>query len=65
VYRSGSFRTAEVFYRALLNKADSSDSPFIKSNGELFLKGIGKTVAKKTIVNNLPAIKEEALNSKL
>lgn len=65
VYRLGSFRTAEVFYKALLNKADSSDSPFIKSNGELFLKGIGKSVAKKTIENNLLEIKKEAFASKL
>jgi hypothetical protein len=65
VYRSGSFSTAEVFYKTLLSKVDSIDSPFINHRGELFLKVIGKTVANKTIANNLPKIKRAALNVKL
>ena len=64
-YRSGKYRTAHTFYAALVNKAGIGNSPFTVHNRELFLNGIGQSVAEKTIANEMPKIKAAALKPQI
>lgn len=49
VYRQGEYRSAVVFYKVLLNRADKPDSPFSKLDRELYCKEAGTTVAEGTL----------------
>ena len=59
-YQSGKYRTAHVFYKALINKAKAQNSPFTVHDNELFLSEIGQSVSVKTIQNAMPEIKAAA-----
>ncbi len=59
-YRAGKYKTAHVFYVALVNKAGLENSPFTLHDRELFMTDIGKSLAEKTIENAMPEIKAAA-----
>lgn len=59
-YRAGKYKTAHVFYVALVNKAGLENSPFTLHDRELFMTDIGKPLAEKTIENAMPEIKAAA-----
>ncbi|EKD98817.1 MAG: hypothetical protein ACD_23C00252G0004 [uncultured bacterium] len=49
VYSEGKFKSAVVFYKALLSRADTPNSPFTKLKGELYCEEAGTTVAEGTV----------------
>lgn len=49
LYKDGKFKSYTVFYRALLQRADTPDSPFTKFKGELYCAVAGTTVAEGTV----------------
>lgn len=59
-YRAGKYKTAHVFYVALVNKAGLENSPFTLHDRELFMTDIGQSLAEKTIENAMPEIKAAA-----
>lgn len=59
-YRTGKYKTARIFYVALVNKAGGENSPFALHDRELFLTHLGQSVSEKTIANAMPEIKAAA-----
>jgi hypothetical protein len=49
VFNQGKYKSATAFYRALLSRANTQDSPFTKSAGELYCDAAGTTVAEGTL----------------
>lgn len=49
LYKDGRYKSATVFYKALLQRADTPDSPFTKHIGELYCAASGTTVAEGTV----------------
>jgi hypothetical protein len=45
VFGQGKYKSATVFYRAMLSRADMQDSPFTKLNGQLYCPKAGTTVS--------------------
>jgi hypothetical protein len=45
VFSQGKYKSAAVFYRAMLSRADTQDSPFTKLKGELYCPEAGTTVS--------------------
>ena len=51
LYKTKTFRSASVFYTALMTATGTPDSPFTKVNGKLFCPDAGTTVEKSTLGN--------------
>ncbi len=49
VFNDGKYKSSTVFYKALLSRADTPDSPFSKLKGELYCADAGTTVAEGTV----------------
>jgi hypothetical protein len=49
VFSQGKYKSAALFYRVLLSRANTQDSPFTKLNGELYCVAAGTTVAEGTL----------------
>lgn len=64
VYKSGQYATTKDFYKALLGKAGTADSPFQKGtgahNGNLFVQVISKPLSLKTLENTMSEIRQAA-----
>jgi len=64
VYKAGQYATTKHFYKALLDKAGTDDSPFQKGTGEnsgsLFVQVISKPLSLKTLENAMPKIRQAA-----
>jgi hypothetical protein len=64
-YRAGKYKTAHVFYVALVNKAGLENSPFTLHDRQLFMTDIGQSLAEKTIENAMPEIKAAAQQKRI
>ena len=51
LYKTKTFRSASVFYKALMAATGTPDSPFTKFNGKLFCPDAGTTVEESTLGN--------------
>ena len=51
LYKTNKFRSASVFYKALLTATGTPDSPFTKANEKLFCPAAGTTVEQSTLGN--------------
>ena len=64
VYKLGQYATTKDFYKALLGKAGTDDSPFQKgtgaNSGSLFVQVISKPLSLKALENAMPEIRQAA-----
>jgi hypothetical protein len=51
VFSQGKYKSATVFYKLMLTRADTQGSPFTKLNGELFCKAARTTVSQGSMGN--------------
>lgn len=49
VFNDGKYKSSTVFYKVLLSRADTPNSPFTKLKGELYCTEAGTTVAEGTV----------------
>jgi len=59
LFVSGKYRSASMFYEALMLRAGQSDSPFKLVNRELYCTDAGTTVSKSTLGNVWPQIRAQ------
>jgi hypothetical protein len=64
VYKAGQYATTKDFYKALLGKAGTANSPFQKgtgaNSGDLFVQVISKPLSLKTLENTMTEIRQAA-----
>ena len=60
IWRSDRFGTVKAYCKAIEERTNENDSPFVKSRGELVLKETGRPLSWKTIENSIGEIRAAA-----